>query len=410
MPNPELNPMTNPTLGRHLGRWAEVYFTTPAEQREQAVLELLRALEHEESEHPELAIASEDRGPSLSEAETSDHIAALEAAVREFEVPSTIVPEREVSTDVCPVCQHLNLPDQWYCGMCGYRLKGPIDNQTTTPPRTATRIPERPEPTFEREIEMPMALPSFSVEPLREPETQTVRDIDRSPVWPLHVEDESSGSRSKWMALVALLAIGAGVYLYQRRPSTPTPSPTTTASPAPAAASPALTQEPPPSETTQQSPAQPSPAQQPPAQQSPRLDELPPQPSPQTAASEPAKDVVTSAPRVRAVAPVPTPAPQNAGLKAGAWVDSGNEELAKAQELLTGSAANPAQASVWLWKAVSKNNVPAVLMLADLYARGDGVPRSCDQARILLTAALKRGASEAGQKLRDLQSSGCSGR
>jgi len=50
------------------------------------------------------------------------------------------------------------------------------------------------------------------------------------------------------------------------------------------------------------------------------------------------------------------------------------------------------------------------LMLADLYARGDGVPRSCDQARILLTAALKRGASEAGQKLRDLQSSGCSGR
>jgi len=95
--------MTNPTLGRHLGRWAEVYFTTPAEQREQAVLELLRALEHEESEHPELAIASEDRGPSLSEAETSDHIAALEAAVREFEVPSTIVPEREGTTDICPV-------------------------------------------------------------------------------------------------------------------------------------------------------------------------------------------------------------------------------------------------------------------------------------------------------------------
>ena len=89
MPNRELNPMTNPTLGRHLGRWAEVYFTTPAEQREQAVLELLRALEHEESEHPELAIASEDRGSSFSEAETSDHIAALEAAVREFEASST---------------------------------------------------------------------------------------------------------------------------------------------------------------------------------------------------------------------------------------------------------------------------------------------------------------------------------
>jgi TPR repeat protein len=91
-------------------------------------------------------------------------------------------------------------------------------------------------------------------------------------------------------------------------------------------------------------------------------------------------------------------------------VDSGNDELAKAQDLLTGSPANPAQASVWLWKAVGKNNVPAVLMLADLYARGDGVPRSCDQARILLTAALKRGASEAGPKMRDLQNSGCAGR
>ena len=409
MPNPELNPMTNPTLGRHLGRWAEVYFTTPAEQREQAVLELLRALEHEESEHPELAIASEDDGSSFSEAETSDHIAALEAAVREFEASSTPVPEREVSTDVCPVCQHLNMPDQWYCGMCGYRLKGPIDDQTTMPPRTATRIPERPEPAFEREIEVPMALPSFSVEPMPEQETPTVRDIDRSPVWPLHVEEESRVSRSTLVALVALLAIGAGVYLYQRRPAIFTTSPTTTASSAPAVASPALTQEAPATETAQQPPPQQSPAEQ-----SPKVDEVPAQQSPQAAASEPAKGVTISSPSspppARAVAAEPTPAPQNAGLKAGAWVDSGNDELAKAQELLTGSPANPAQASVWLWKAVGKNNVPAVLMLADLYARGDGVPRSCDQARILLTAALKRGASEAGPKMRDLQNSGCAGR
>jgi len=402
--------MTNPTLGRHLGRWAEVYFTTPAEQREQAVLELLRALEHEEREHPELAIASEEHSPSsFSEAETSDHIAALEAAVREFEASSTPVPEREVSTDVCPVCQHLNLPDQWYCGMCGYRLKGPNDDQTTTTPRTPTRIPERSQPAFEREIEVPMALPSFSVEPMPEPEPQTVRDIDRSPVWPLHVEDENSGSRSKWMALVALLAIGAGVYFYQRRPASTTPT-TTIASPAPAVASPALTQEAPATEAAQQPPAQ-QPPQQSPEQQAPKVDELQAQQSPPAAASEPAKGVTNSAPPpARAVAAEPTPAPQNAGLKAGAWVDTGNDELAKAQQLLAGNPANPAQASVWLWKAVGKNNVPAVLTLADLYARGDGVPRSCDQARILLTAALKRGASEAGQKLRDLQNSGCTGR
>jgi TPR repeat protein len=92
--------------------------------------------------------------------------------------------------------------------------------------------------------------------------------------------------------------------------------------------------------------------------------------------------------------------------------DGGYEELARARDLLSGSAgpSNAGQASVWLWKAVGKNNIPAVLMLADLYARGDGVPRSCDQARILLTAALKRGSVEANQKLRELQNSGCSSR
>src|SRR3989441_3079481 len=41
----ELNPLQNPTLGRNLGRWAQVYFTSPPEKREQAVVELLRELE-----------------------------------------------------------------------------------------------------------------------------------------------------------------------------------------------------------------------------------------------------------------------------------------------------------------------------------------------------------------------------
>ena len=36
LPRPELNPLTNPVLGRNLGRWAQVYFTSPPEKREQA--------------------------------------------------------------------------------------------------------------------------------------------------------------------------------------------------------------------------------------------------------------------------------------------------------------------------------------------------------------------------------------
>ena len=33
LPEPELNPLLNPLLGQHMGRWAEVYFTSPPEKR-----------------------------------------------------------------------------------------------------------------------------------------------------------------------------------------------------------------------------------------------------------------------------------------------------------------------------------------------------------------------------------------
>src|SRR5271163_3840955 len=45
LPDPELNPLLNPLLAAHMGRWAEVYFTNPPEKRGQAVAELLRELE-----------------------------------------------------------------------------------------------------------------------------------------------------------------------------------------------------------------------------------------------------------------------------------------------------------------------------------------------------------------------------
>src|SRR5271170_333187 len=45
LPDPELNPMLNPLLAAHMGRWAEVYFTNPPEKRGAAIAELLRELE-----------------------------------------------------------------------------------------------------------------------------------------------------------------------------------------------------------------------------------------------------------------------------------------------------------------------------------------------------------------------------
>ena len=70
-------------------------------------------------------------------------------------------------------------------------------------------------------------------------------------------------------------------------------------------------------------------------------------------------------------------------------------------------AAEHAAAVPALWDAIQKGNLQAEVMLADLYARGDGVTRNCNQARVLLRAAAERGNSEASQKLALLVRSGC---
>jgi len=49
----------------------------------------------------------------------------------------------------------------------------------------------------------------------------------------------------------------------------------------------------------------------------------------------------------------------------------------------------------------------AEFALAQLYLKGDGVPRNCEQARVLLRAAAKNGNSEALQQLRNLKNSPC---
>jgi len=60
-----------------------------------------------------------------------------------------------------------------------------------------------------------------------------------------------------------------------------------------------------------------------------------------------------------------------------------------------------------LWSAVASGNSSAEVDLARIYLRGDGVPRNCEQAEVLLRAAAKRGSVEARQQLKELQTSGC---
>ena len=87
----------------------------------------------------------------------------------------------------------------------------------------------------------------------------------------------------------------------------------------------------------------------------------------------------------------------------------GEEDLALAQPYLrnkSGPAGN-AVAVRLLWAAVEKGNVQAEVTLADLYSRGDGVRKSCDQARVLLRAAAGKGSSEASQQLAQMIRRGC---
>jgi hypothetical protein len=60
-----------------------------------------------------------------------------------------------------------------------------------------------------------------------------------------------------------------------------------------------------------------------------------------------------------------------------------------------------------LWSAVGAGESSAEVALAQLYLTGEGVPRNCEQARVLLRAASKNGNIEAQQQLRKLNKSAC---
>lgn len=103
------------------------------------------------------------------------------------------------------------------------------------------------------------------------------------------------------------------------------------------------------------------------------------------------------------------PAESTATHGSGAAAEAGIQELLQGRRFLAGQGVrkNSALAATWLWKSVAKRNVDAALLLSDLYMRGEGVPQSCDQARLLLRAAAQQGSVQARNKLLDLPRIGC---
>ena len=60
-----------------------------------------------------------------------------------------------------------------------------------------------------------------------------------------------------------------------------------------------------------------------------------------------------------------------------------------------------------LWSAVGAGSPAAEVDLARLYLKGEGVPRNCEQAKILLRAAAKNASREAREQLQKLRAYGC---
>ena len=84
-----------------------------------------------------------------------------------------------------------------------------------------------------------------------------------------------------------------------------------------------------------------------------------------------------------------------------------NKPVAEAQFVDVPRNLSPGEQARSLWSAVAQGNTSAEVALAKLYLIGGGVTKNCDQAKVLLQAAAKKGNGEAIDKLSQLQNQGC---
>jgi hypothetical protein len=388
LPDPELNPLLNPLLAAHMGRWAEVYFTNPPEKREQAVSELLRELKNASPSEFVPVVALPDEG---AREETK-------AATVELLNPPPVTLEEPALT--CGVCAYNNSAGQRFCGMCGALLQvSPEAPTAEAAPTVGASWAERSVGGYsiggqaigrcaiEDAIE-PAAVSGtagrvrYAAEPAWRPLGKNTPEFD--------VEADALPNRSRLFVGVAL-AILLAVLGYMAWRGTEALSSEAASQSAPTRAAtepPAATPAQPPSSTGSTLPAS-----TPPAAEIQNQSDATSQKN-QTTESQPAPRIVPVAVKSASIA----------------VAQGGADELAMAEKYLNGAppiTRDNAEAAQWLWKAVRKQNLEATLALSDLYLRGNGVPKSCDQARLLLDAAARKGDRAAADRLRNLQAFGC---
>jgi hypothetical protein len=392
LPSPELNPLLNPVLGDNMGRWAEVYFTNPPERREQAVLELLDELQ----------------GKNLAPDSVPVTSAPEQAAEAELEHGSQI-PEPSVR---CEACGRENPASHRFCGMCGrsvvaddsganHPVEGLQMGHLGADPviSNASRDLSAQEVLRNKKYADPSQEAVYT--PARNTNELSLFQGGREAAYGLDSGDESfidepaSKPYRVYVGIALACVILALAYVAWR--SAQATSQTSHEQPAPPHAVTTL-----PAASTPDSPSSPSPAARdanPPASKQAAI----PSNSPSSQGDQRAKTRSDKrGPQV--AAPVPAKSPP------ATLARNGTAELAIAQDYLTGANGEPrnsAEAAKWLWKSMAKHNAAATLLLADLYLKGDGVEKNCDQAHVLLDSAALGGMKQAGERLRHMQAFGC---
>ena len=294
----------------------------------------------------------------------------------------------------CASCGRANPPQQNFCSNCG----APLPRDGSTPHARAER-PHSVQPTW-RATTVDAALPVTDYAgsmrgftPVsREPETSWRRSGWRRAVDNLM----EPGSSRLYIGSALVLVIVALTYMAWR--SAQVVSQISQPAPAAAVQRPAAS-------GTDQSPVKPESSRRSATNVNSTAHPVAPVPSTTGAPTTPVRfdpAAKTSAPTQSAPS---TAVPQTLAGGAG-----GSEELAAAQSFLDGTGGherNSAMAAAWLWKAVAKQNADATLQLSDLYLKGDGVEKNCDQARLLLDAAASKGLKSAAERLRQLSAFGC---
>jgi len=412
LPRPELNPLLNRLLADNMGRWAEVYFTAPPEKREEAVLELIRELEAENAGGERRSV-EKPTGERPSNPQPSVVFPTAEYPSAPNLSSGGLSAQGQPLTH-CPSCGHENPPSHQFCGMCGAKLERDlsraapndaavqghrdVQNGRSDPPAGSNGA----ESSHRSDVAEP---DRASERPLYEPksnddELALFRSISERNYSDYDLDGTSDQSPSRpyrvyiGIALaVILLALGYMAW----RGSQATQSSAQVSAPPPAATTDTAAPATPPAPKVEQ-----------PAQTTP--------PPPNAGVASPTKSTDAgnksepSGRNIEAATKTPATDPTASNPPEPASRGNGNEELAIAQRYLNGGSGlsrNSAEAAQWLWKSVAKHNSAATLILADLYLKGDGVSKSCDQARVLLDSAARKGVSRAGERLRNLQAFGC---